>query len=227
MSVNELGYVVNLIGEEVKINRGGPDSVTGKLINVHTDYLSLQTNEGVIYINASHIKSVTESAGKTEYPSYANVVSAYDFQELLKKFHQKFVRINRGGPEKIEGVIAEVKQDYLVLVVNNEVVRIALFHIKSIGIASSNKSGGNQKNQSKGGQTRGNQTRGNQTRGNQTRGNQTRGNQTRGNQTRGNQTRGNQTRGNQTRGNQTRGNQSHRNHTKGFTGSGNPFRLFF
>ncbi|WP_068773610.1 hypothetical protein [Paenibacillus sp. FJAT-26967] len=240
MSANELGYVTNLIGEEVKVNRGGPDSITGKLIHVHSDYLTVQTNEGIVYINASHVKSVTEGGSNNVYSDNPKSISAYDFYELLKKFHQKFVQINRGGPEKIEGVIAEVRKDYVVLVVKNEVVRILVFHIKSISLAGS-KSGGNKKdgskgNQSKGNQTRGNQTRGNQTRGNQTKGNQTRGNQTRGNQTKGNQTRGNQTRGNQTKGNQTRGNHSHGNQTKGNQTRGNHshgthrnniFRMFF
>ncbi|MVP02455.1 hypothetical protein [Paenibacillus lutrae] len=228
MSANELGYATKLIGEEVKVNRGGPDSITGKLIHVHSDYLTVQTNEGVVYINASHVKSVTEGGSSNVYAENPKSISAYDFYDLLKKFHQKFVQINRGGPEKIEGVIVEVRKDYVVLVVKNEVVRISVFHIKSISLAG-NKSGGNKKdgskgnnnNQSKGNQSKGNQTRGNQTRGNQTRGNQTRGNQTRGNQTRGNQTRGNQTRGNQTRGNQTRGNQSHGAHSNSI------FRMFF
>ncbi len=219
---------MNSIGSEVKINRGGPDSIVGVLVGVQHGYLAVATKEGIVYVNSTHIKSIS-STGKSggAKAMTADPIMAENFTGLLHALRYQHVQINRGGPEKVEGVVADVNHSTLTLVAKkDEVISIPIFHVKSVMVIGSNTSGGNKnksggnKNQSKGNQSggnksKGNQTKGNQTRGNQTRGNQTRGNQTRGNQTRGNQTRGNQTKGNKTRGNQTRGNQTRGNHTKG------------
>ncbi|WP_244867452.1 hypothetical protein [Paenibacillus cineris] len=223
---------MNSIGSEVKINRGGPDSIVGVLVGVQHGYLAVATKEGIVYVNSTHIKSIS-STGKSGGAKAMTVdpIMAGNFTGLLHALRYQHVQINRGGPEKIEGVVADVNHSTLTLVAKkDEVISIPIFHVKSVMVIGSNTSGGNKnksggnKNQSKGNQSGGNQSKGNQTKGNQTRGNQTKGNQTRGNQTRGNKTRGNQTRGNQTRGNQTRGNQTRGNQTLGNQTRGNKTR---
>ncbi|WP_147306300.1 hypothetical protein [Paenibacillus sp. VMFN-D1] len=223
---------MNSIGSEVKINRGGPDSIVGVLVGIQNGYLAVATKEGIVYVNSTHIKSIS-STGKSGGAKAMTVdpIMAGNFAGLLHALRYQRVQINRGGPEKVEGVVADVNQSTLTVVAKkDEVISIPIFHVKSVMVIGSNTSGGNKnksggnKNQSKGNQSGGNQSKGNQTRGNQTKGNQTRGNQTRGNKTRGNQTRGNQTRGNQTRGNQTRGNQTRGNQTRGNQTRGNKTR---
>jgi len=148
MSFNHLE---NLIGKSVRINRGGPDSYSGKLLSIHSDYLVLQTEQSVLYINTSHVKSVTEMPGGSyKFDDYdPEYVSADNFHSLLQELRHKFVQIHGGGPEKIEGFLAEVNDDYLMVVVKNEIVRVPTFHIKSVSVStksnksSSNRSGSN------------------------------------------------------------------------------------
>src|SRR5690606_12401100 len=56
------------------------------------------------------------------------------FQDLLQKLKYSWVKINRGGPEKIEGVLVDSSEDYLVLTVNDEVNRIPIFHIRNVSV---------------------------------------------------------------------------------------------
>ncbi len=58
--VRDHNFLQSLIGKNVKINRGGPDSIQGKLLAVKSDFLVLSTNEGVVYVASSHVKSITE-----------------------------------------------------------------------------------------------------------------------------------------------------------------------
>lgn len=143
-------YLHSLIGRNVKINRGGPDALTGRLLAVRSNYLVLQTRNGIVYINAEHVKSITEAAGGTGGRT-AMYIMADSFNGVLRQLRQQFVQINQGGPEKVEGFIAEVSHDTLLLVSNKEAIRIPLFHIRSVSLAQqkgnkssgSNRSGGN------------------------------------------------------------------------------------
>jgi len=144
----------NLVGHHVKINRGGPDSVEGTLIAVPGDYLVLSGADGVVYVNGSHVKSITEGNRSQNRSRSVDFVSASSFQSLLSKLRLQFVQINRGGPEKTEGFLAEVNSDFLLLIVGREFVRVPLFHIKTISVTSNksgnNKSGSNNNNKSGG-----------------------------------------------------------------------------
>lgn len=144
----------NLVGHHVKINRGGPDSVEGTLIAVPGDYLVLSGADGVVYVNGSHVKSITEGNRSQNRSRSVDFVSASSFQSLLSKLRLQFVQINRGGPEKTEGFLAEINSDFLLLIVGREFVRVPLFHIKTISVTSNksgnNKSGSNNNNKSGG-----------------------------------------------------------------------------
>jgi len=216
MAYNRYGFG-NLVGRNVKINRGGPDSIEGLLLDAQSDYLVAVADGGFVYVQGEHVKSITDtgkSGGARE--SVVNPITAYNFVGVMQALRYRHVKVNRGGPEKLEGIIVDVNQNYLILTVKGqEVVHIPVSHIKSITVirgGGNNQSGGNQNqnnnaqgNQSGGNQSGGNQTGGNRTGGNRTGGHQTRGNRTGGNQTGGNRTGGHQTRGNRTGGHQTRG----------------------
>src|SRR5690606_5896410 len=58
------------------------------------------------------------------------------FDEVLHRLRQQFVQINQGGPEKVTGFVAEVGNSTLLLVANRDVMRIPLFHIKTVSLAS-------------------------------------------------------------------------------------------
>ncbi|MCM3129127.1 hypothetical protein ACFQ3J_08200 [Paenibacillus provencensis] len=205
-----------LIGKGVKINRGGPDAIEGTLMDVRYDHMVINTKNGLVYVKDSHIKSITDT-GRTSgvARNLATPIFANTFLGVMEALRFQQIQINRGGPEKLEGVLADANQNQLILTMKNqEIVRIPLYHIKSVSALRSGNSGNN--NSSQGNQGQNNQSGGNsQQAANQSRGqqgaNQSRGNQSRGqqgaNQSRGNQSRGNQQGANQSRGNQSRGQQ--------------------
>jgi hypothetical protein len=122
----------------IKVDRGGPESRIGKLLDAGDDYFAVLTvDEGVVYYHTRHIKSFTEYK-KTqmefdfEVPKDFKFNKAKNFKELLESLNYLWVRINRGGPDTVEGILIEVKDDFVYVVTNEEVVRITLIHIKNV-----------------------------------------------------------------------------------------------
>jgi spore coat protein B len=128
----------SLVGKTIKVDRGGPESRIGKLMAVLDDHLVLLTkDDGVMYYNTHHIKSVTENSKDTldigiEVPENFEFKSAASFQHLLENLKFQWVKINRGGPEKLEGVISEVNKDFVSLISKEEVVRVSTYHIRNV-----------------------------------------------------------------------------------------------
>jgi spore coat protein B len=128
----------SLVGKTIKVDRGGPESRIGKLMAVLDDHLVLLTkDDGVLYYNTHHVKSVTENSKDTmdlgiEVPENFEFKSADSFQGLLECLKFQWVRINRGGPEKLEGVISEINKDFVSLISKEEVVRVSMWHIRNV-----------------------------------------------------------------------------------------------
>ncbi|OIK09312.1 hypothetical protein [Bacillus sp. MUM 13] len=128
----------NLIGKVLRINRGGPESRTGILLDVSDDHLAILTDqEGVVYYKTSHIKSITENVKKgfefkVEVPLDFSYKTASNFKSLLDELKNHWVNINRGGPEKLEGILCDINDEFVTVFFNEEVIRLALFHIRSI-----------------------------------------------------------------------------------------------
>lgn len=236
MSMNGQG-LRGLLGREIKINRGGPDSVTGTLMDVRWDYMAMSCKEGIVYVNETHVKSITETgrSGGNRTAALGNPIPSNTFLGVMQALRFRRVQINRGGPEKVEGILADANQNQLILALKNqEIVRIPLQHVKSVSIVrgsnnnnsnNSNNSNNNGNNTSQGNQAaQGNRSQGNQAaQGKQSQGNQAaqgnRGNRSQGAQqgAQGDQSRGNRSQGAQ--GNRSRGNQG--NQSKGNKSGGN------
>jgi hypothetical protein len=157
---NSNSEIKNLIGEFVRINRGGPESLEGKLLAVKSDYLVLSTREGVVYVDLSHVKSVTGFAAGRSGGVCNDYINADNFRGVVKALAKEFVQINWGGPEKVEGFLAEVQGNTALVVVNNQVVYILVDHIKTIKKLGG-KSGGNKSGGKSGGSKTNNQSGGN------------------------------------------------------------------
>ncbi|WP_052475932.1 hypothetical protein [Cohnella kolymensis] len=159
----------HLVGRLVRINRGGHDSVEGVLVAIPSDYLVVLTDEGIVYVNGAHVKSITEGVQESEgksgggrsgggrsggnrsrYGRSRSYVSASSFQSLLHRMRHKHIQINRGGPEKLDGFLAEVASDNVLLIVDRELVRIPTFHIKTVMISSSQDQNKNKNNNKSG-----------------------------------------------------------------------------
>ncbi|MFJ5763113.1 hypothetical protein ACIQAA_29145 [Neobacillus sp. NPDC093182] len=127
-----------LIGKVIRVDRGGPESRIGKLMDASDDHIALLTeDEGVVYYNTKHIKSLTDNVkgemkSNIEVPNDSEFKKAGNFQDLFESLKLKWVKINRGGPEKVEGVITEVNKDFVVLINNQEIVHVSMFHIKNM-----------------------------------------------------------------------------------------------
>ncbi|MCR8630905.1 spore coat protein [Paenibacillus radicis (ex Xue et al. 2023)] len=134
-----------MIGRTVRINRGGPESKKGKLFSAKDDHIVVDIeNEGMLYCKMDHIKSLTLDARDvsdlTEVPPtpveeqvvLPKYIDAEDFYSVMENMKYRWVQINRGGPEKTEGVLVETTADQIRMVVGNEVVHILPFHIRNI-----------------------------------------------------------------------------------------------
>jgi spore coat protein B len=153
---------MQLVGHQVKVNRGGPDSVEGTLLAIPGDFLVVAAKDVTVYVNGAHVKSITEgsstggksdgksggkSGGSTSGRSRSQqFISASSFNSLLSRLRHQFIQINRGGPEKVEGFLAETNSNFLLLIVQRELVRIPIFHIKTFNISGKSQSGGNKNN---------------------------------------------------------------------------------
>ncbi|MFD1708819.1 spore coat protein [Siminovitchia sediminis] len=150
----------------IQVNQGGPEAKQGLLVHLNNDCLTLFTeDDGIVYYNLHHIKSLCEvqsdsdedhnekdEQGQTQrkemtFPSY---VKAQSFKDVFSHMSHKWVSINRGGPEAMEGVLVESSDGHFTLVNNQEVIRIALYHIRNIssGPKGSLKNNQNENNQS-------------------------------------------------------------------------------
>lgn len=130
MAINRLS---NLIGKFVRVNRGGPESSEGVLVAVKHDYIVLFIKkDGFIYYNLEHIKSITllKHSGRRDFHRL-NRRKPRTFIEALRANKNRLIKINRGGPDSVTGVLTEVHRDYIKLFADHESVIIFTHHIKS------------------------------------------------------------------------------------------------
>lgn len=153
-------FIESLVGKHVKINRGGPESFEGKLLAVKKDYLVISTKNGVAYISESHVKSFTRMSGNKSGHWTPDYVDAPNFKDVVRALKHKFVQINWGGPEKVEGFLAEVDHNSVLLIKDKEAIQIQLFHIKTIGLDHNNRSGSKSRGSKSGGKSGGNKSGG-------------------------------------------------------------------
>ncbi|QIZ10197.1 hypothetical protein HFZ78_28635 [Priestia megaterium] len=139
MTENLMKYFKDTV---IKVNRDGSESKIGKLLDERDDYIAVLTEEdGVVYYKTQHIKSFTENTkGKWEFDVEIpeNFKNAEKFKDLLKSLKYHWVKINRGGSETVNGVLCEVKDDFVHVVANEELVRIPIFYINNVSYRSKN-----------------------------------------------------------------------------------------
>ncbi|MBU5441418.1 hypothetical protein [Paenibacillus sp. MSJ-34] len=92
----------------------------------------------IVYVRNSHIKSMSLSSqySKDSYTTDYDIISAPDFNSVMKKLNHKFVQLNNGGPEKLDGFVVQSDDQYVFLVSDREPIKIANYHIKSVRVSS-------------------------------------------------------------------------------------------
>lgn len=157
--------MTSLIGKGVRINRSGPDKIEGTLLEAREDHVVMSCKEGLVYVNNSHIKSITDTGRTGEMTTLAKPIPCKTFLEVMQALLFERVRINN-GPEKLEGVLAEATSSKLILTMKNqEIVRVPLFHVKSVSMIRNGSSGNRTTNSSQGSQRQNNKTSGNRSTG--------------------------------------------------------------
>ena len=126
--------IKGLVGENVKVNLRGPESRVGILSLLGKDYLALQLPHGeVVYYQLKHVKSlvrkVKEAQGEYGSCFYADEDT---FLDVLNDLKYTWIKINRGGPECVEGLLSDIHDRNITLVNGDEVIYVINSHIKSV-----------------------------------------------------------------------------------------------
>jgi ribosome maturation factor RimP len=143
-------FMSESIGKTVRLERGGPDKLVGKLVAIMPDAIALETqNEGVVYVNSRHVKTISESViPEVQISTAAPVDGAYpvleeeeqpplleaeNFQDLLGKLKHRLIRINHGGPNSLQGVLIEIRPEAVTILHEmKDYVHYPVYHIKSV-----------------------------------------------------------------------------------------------
>ncbi|MBY0061018.1 spore coat protein [Priestia aryabhattai] len=136
----------------VQVNQGGPEKKAGQLLDVlgsfESAYIVLLTeDDGIIYINTDHVKSVSEyqndngdqtnqSVNELSVSQEPEYMKSKSFNDLFAHLSHKWVSINNGGPEAVEGVLVQSRNGTFTLVQNNQVLRLQPRHVKTICVGA-------------------------------------------------------------------------------------------
>ena len=132
-----LGALETLRDSCIQVNGGGPTSKVGRVVDVKEEFLVLSTEkEGLVLFPISHIKSVTvvEFACR-EIPSQDLYDGIDSLNGILSRLIHNWVSVSAGGPERVEGILIEVAEAYIVVVHNEELFYVTTEHIQFIALS--------------------------------------------------------------------------------------------
>ncbi|WP_156040041.1 hypothetical protein [Alicyclobacillus macrosporangiidus] len=127
-------------GSVVQLDGGGPDPYSAYLLDVRADYVVASViPEGLVYIPIRHIHLVRplDVVVRTEFSEWVNrqkavLPAATRFADALRHETGRLVKVGRGGPDEMYGIVRAVHDTFVELVVSpHELVRIPMHHVKS------------------------------------------------------------------------------------------------
>ncbi|MFJ7951396.1 hypothetical protein ACIQZG_07695 [Lysinibacillus sp. NPDC096418] len=156
--------LLSLKDKVVRVDRGGPESRIGQLLSAEDDHFALLTEkDGVVYYKSQHIKSLTVNSKdgmdfNVEIPDDFEFSIASDFKSVVAGLKHQWVKVNRGGPEMLEGIMDDVTDDFITIISKDEIIRLALYHVRNISYGAKvesndkneNKDNGNSRNKDNG-----------------------------------------------------------------------------
>lgn len=138
----EINFIESFLNKKVKVGRGGPESKSGYLLGIYSDYVILWTDKkDIVYYQSAHTQSITLDSTATENIQGEDGVDSLtyvyedSFVSTIGALKHNMVQINRGGPDCLTGVIVEVNDDYFTISVDKEVIFVFIQHVKSISLA--------------------------------------------------------------------------------------------
>ncbi|MCL6598238.1 MAG: hypothetical protein K6T81_05795 [Alicyclobacillus macrosporangiidus] len=140
----DLSFLSDWVGKNIQLERGGPDELSGTLVAVGRDFITVRTDSGrVVSVKVEHIQTLA-MAVKEDVPGVPEVelaeysvpaLEANDFRDLLSKCYLKLVQVNAGGPNKLVGVVIDQGDDWIKVVHGTtEFVTFPIQHIKSVSL---------------------------------------------------------------------------------------------
>lgn len=128
--------IESLVGKILKVGQD-PESRIGKVMGIGKDYFVLLTEENkLVCYSIHHVKSMIVQVG-TKLDFNYEIHEGFEFnrefslKKLLHLLKFQMVEVNR-GPEKIEGILSDVYNDYVVLKQKQKVCYLHLLHIRNI-----------------------------------------------------------------------------------------------
>ncbi|MDM5247305.1 hypothetical protein [Lysinibacillus sp. G4S2] len=134
--------LLTLMNRVIRVDRGGPESRIGKLLAAEDDHFVLLTEkDGIVYYKTQHIKSITLNSRdgmefNVEDPAADSYLLAPDFKTVVGSLRHHWVKVNRGGPEMLEGIMDEVSEDYITIFSKEEIIRLAMYHVRNISLGT-------------------------------------------------------------------------------------------
>ncbi|MDR7072957.1 DUF6897 domain-containing protein [Fictibacillus barbaricus] len=90
-----------------------------------------RSHKQVIFYQLDHVKAIIIEADELCCWTNPKKVSNDTFRDVIKHFINHKVKINRGGPDSIEGVLVAVRGNTLQIIDGDNVIFVTIFHIKS------------------------------------------------------------------------------------------------
>ncbi|MGY3189549.1 hypothetical protein [Lysinibacillus sp. TE18511] len=134
--------LLTLMNKVIRVDRGGPESRIGKLMAAEDDHFVLLTEkDGIVYYRTQHIKSISLNprdgmAFSAADPAAGSYLLAPDFKAVVSSLRHHWVKVNRGGPEMLEGIMDEVSDDYITIFSKEEIIRLAMYHVRNISLGT-------------------------------------------------------------------------------------------
>ncbi|TCP59182.1 hypothetical protein EV586_101398 [Tumebacillus sp. BK434] len=139
----DFSFLNDSVGKWIQVERGGPDKIKGKLLGIKSDFIMVETEKGVAYVHTPHVKTISEPivveqrAENSVQPEVAVtppvVLESDDFATLIGLLEHKYVQINQGGPNALDGVVLLQREGAVTIVHKMEdYVHYPIYHIKSI-----------------------------------------------------------------------------------------------
>ncbi|WP_179965976.1 hypothetical protein [Lysinibacillus antri] len=124
----------HLVGQVIRVDRGGPHSAVGRLLYAGSDFFVIMTKkDGVVIYKTHHVKSITHDSkdgmDDDRGPDNLEAFNKPDFLSVISQFCKRWVKIN---PEKLEGVLDEVNDDYITIINKEEIIHVSVFHIRNM-----------------------------------------------------------------------------------------------
>ena len=150
----EINFIENFINKKVKVGRGGPESKSGYLLGVYSDYVILWTDKKeIVYYQSAHTHSMTLDSTATESIKGEDGLDSLtyvhedSFVSTIGALKHNMVQINKGGPDCLTGVIVEANDNYFTISIEKEIIFVFVQHVKSISLAPKENKNDDNKNE--------------------------------------------------------------------------------